>query len=136
MGMDLILGAVILIAALRGWFKGFFAQAIRLGGVVGGVYLAGPIRDLARPIAAERLTSMAPDLLDRILWWVAAFGAFVVLSGTATGLLMAYRRRLARERQLMAYRHESFWQCMDTLRDKRLLESMWDSDAPPWRVWD
>lgn len=42
---------------------------------------------------------------------------------------------LAREGQLMAYRHQSFWQCMDTLREKRLLEDMWDSGSPPWRVW-
>ncbi|MEZ5353553.1 MAG: glucose-1-phosphate cytidylyltransferase [Bryobacteraceae bacterium] len=43
--------------------------------------------------------------------------------------------RLAREGQLMAYRHESFWQCMDTLRDKNLLQQLWETD-PPWRVWD
>ncbi|QDV35124.1 CvpA family protein [Tautonia plasticadhaerens] len=98
MGMDLILGAIVLVSALRGWFRGFFSQAIRLGGLVGGVYLAGPLRDLARPIAAERMTSMSPELLDRILWWVAAVGSYVVLSGTATGLLSAYSRRMARER--------------------------------------
>lgn len=98
MGMDLILGAIVLVSALRGWFRGFFSQAIRLGGLVGGVYLAGPLRDLARPIAAERMTSMSPELLDRILWWVAAVGSYVILSGTATGLLSAYSRRMARER--------------------------------------
>jgi glucose-1-phosphate cytidylyltransferase len=43
--------------------------------------------------------------------------------------------RLAREGQLMAYRHEEFWQCMDTIRDKRLLESLWASGKPPWKVW-
>ena len=42
--------------------------------------------------------------------------------------------RLAREGQLMAYRHTSFWQCMDTLRDKKLLEELWSNGAP-WRVW-
>jgi glucose-1-phosphate cytidylyltransferase len=36
----------------------------------------------------------------------------------------------------MAYHHYSFWQCMDTLRDKNLLETLWDSGNPPWRVWD
>lgn len=41
-------------------------------------------------------------------------------------------RRLADDGQLMAYRHDSFWQCMDTLRDKKLLESLWDSGNPPW----
>ena len=45
-------------------------------------------------------------------------------------------QRLANERQLAAYRHSGFWQCMDTLRDKRLLERMWNAgSAPPWKVW-
>jgi glucose-1-phosphate cytidylyltransferase len=40
--------------------------------------------------------------------------------------------RLAEEGQLYAYRHEGFWQCMDTLRDLRYLESLWESGQPPW----
>ena len=44
--------------------------------------------------------------------------------------------RLAAEGQLMAYRHSSFWQCMDTLREKYILERMWQSGNPPWQVWD
>jgi glucose-1-phosphate cytidylyltransferase len=43
--------------------------------------------------------------------------------------------RLAADGQLMAYRHEGFWQPMDTLREKRLLEELWESGAAPWRVW-
>jgi glucose-1-phosphate cytidylyltransferase len=43
--------------------------------------------------------------------------------------------RLAREGQLAAYRHEGFWQCMDTLRDKKLLERLWDTGKPPWKTW-
>lgn len=43
--------------------------------------------------------------------------------------------RLAAENQLAAYRHDGFWQCMDTLRDKRLLESLWSSGRAPWRRW-
>jgi glucose-1-phosphate cytidylyltransferase len=43
--------------------------------------------------------------------------------------------RLAAEGQLMAFRHDSFWQSMDTLRDKRYLESVWASGQPPWKVW-
>lgn len=43
--------------------------------------------------------------------------------------------RLARDGQLMAYRHTSFWQCMDTLRDKRLLESLWENGKAPWKTW-
>lgn len=44
--------------------------------------------------------------------------------------------RLAAEGQLMAYRHDQFWQCMDTLRDVRLLEDLWQAGDPPWRVWE
>ncbi len=43
---------------------------------------------------------------------------------------------LARDQQLMAYRHDGFWQCMDTVRDKVLLEKLWESGSPPWRVWE
>ena len=42
--------------------------------------------------------------------------------------------RLAADGELAAYRHETFWQCMDTLRDKLHLESLWASGAPPWRT--
>ena len=44
--------------------------------------------------------------------------------------------RLARDGQLMAYRHTSFWQCMDTLREKHLLESLWQSGKAPWKTWE
>lgn len=43
--------------------------------------------------------------------------------------------RLAADRQLAAYRHDRFWQCMDTLRDKRQLEQLWQSGHSPWKVW-
>jgi len=43
--------------------------------------------------------------------------------------------RLASDRQLAAYRHEGFWQCMDTPRDKRLLETLWHEEQAPWKVW-
>jgi len=43
--------------------------------------------------------------------------------------------RLARERQLSAFVHDGFWQPMDTLRDKNLLESLWQSGQAPWKVW-
>lgn len=43
--------------------------------------------------------------------------------------------QLASERQLAAYQHGGFWQCMDTLRDKRLLENLWQNGSAPWKVW-
>ena len=42
---------------------------------------------------------------------------------------------LAAAGQLVAYRHEEFWQCMDTLRDLRYLESLWDAGRAPWKTW-
>ena len=43
--------------------------------------------------------------------------------------------QIAASGQLMAYRHTSFWQCMDTLREKKLLESLWESGKAPWKIW-
>lgn len=43
---------------------------------------------------------------------------------------------LAADGQLMAYRHEGFWQCMDTLRDKRLLQRLWETETAPWKTWE
>lgn len=43
--------------------------------------------------------------------------------------------RLAKEGQLMAYKHSDFWACMDTMRDKVMLERLWESGAAPWKVW-
>lgn len=44
-------------------------------------------------------------------------------------------QRLAHNGQLHAYRHDGFWQPMDTLRDKKYLEQLWESDCPPWKIW-
>jgi glucose-1-phosphate cytidylyltransferase len=43
--------------------------------------------------------------------------------------------KLAREGQLNAFKHAGFWQPMDTLRDKHVLEELWASNDPPWKVW-
>jgi glucose-1-phosphate cytidylyltransferase len=45
-------------------------------------------------------------------------------------------QRLAADGQLMAYKHESFWQCMDTLRERHILETLWLSGRAPWAVWE
>jgi len=70
-------------------------------------------------------------------------GAFFVLEpqvldyidGDQTQWELEPMERLAREGQLMAYRHEGFWQCMDTLRDKVLLQTLWESNNAPWQTW-
>jgi len=62
-------------------------------------------------------------------------GAFDYLQERDCSLEIDALSQLAADKQLSAYRHENFWQCMDTLRDKRLLESLWDNDRAPWKVW-
>lgn len=44
--------------------------------------------------------------------------------------------RLAENHQLLAFKHEGFWQAMDTLRDKNRLEDLWKSGKAPWKLWD
>ena len=44
-------------------------------------------------------------------------------------------QNLARDGMLAAYRHDGFWQYMDTLRDKRILEELWASGHAPWKIW-
>ncbi|MFH1362105.1 MAG: glucose-1-phosphate cytidylyltransferase, partial [bacterium] len=44
-------------------------------------------------------------------------------------------RKLAKSGELMAYKHDGFWQPMDTLREKKILEDLWETGAAPWKVW-
>jgi glucose-1-phosphate cytidylyltransferase len=62
-------------------------------------------------------------------------GVFDYLEGDRSSLEADALPRLAADRQLAAYRHHGFWQCMDTLREKRLLESLWQTEKP-WKVWE
>jgi glucose-1-phosphate cytidylyltransferase len=43
--------------------------------------------------------------------------------------------QLAHESQLVGYRHHGFWSCMDTLKEKNLLEELWSSGKAPWKIW-
>jgi glucose-1-phosphate cytidylyltransferase len=63
-------------------------------------------------------------------------GVFDYIEGEETVLEREPLERLAEDGQLMAFKHTSFWQCMDTLREKYILESYWQSGNAPWKVWD
>lgn len=73
--------------------------------------------------------------------WIS--GGFFVLEPSVLELIsgdaVVWEREplesLAREGELSVYRHHGFWQPMDTLREKRLLEQMWREDRAPWKVW-
>ncbi|MDB5353271.1 MAG: putative rane protein required for colicin production [Planctomycetota bacterium] len=93
MGLDITLGIVVLIGAIRGWFKGFLRQVIPLGALVGCVYAADPVRDLARPYAASYFPSIGGEILDRLLWWTAAALLYVLMTGVSLSILKSMRRR-------------------------------------------
>ena len=63
-------------------------------------------------------------------------GVFDYIGGDDTQWEKEPLENLAKDGQLMAYRHDSFWQCMDTLREKHILETLWQDGNPPWRVWE
>ena len=63
-------------------------------------------------------------------------GLFDYLEGDETVLEKAPMQRLSEAGELDAYRHEGFWQCMDTQREKKKLEELWDSGRAPWKIWE
>ncbi len=60
---------------------------------------------------------------------------FDYLEGDDSSLEANALESLARDGQLMAFKHDGFWQCMDTLRDKRYLEGLWQKGQAPWKKW-
>lgn len=56
--------------------------------------------------------------------------------GDALVLEQEPMRRLVADGEMMVYRHDGFWQCMDTYRDYRLLDELWRSGRSPWKVWN
>jgi glucose-1-phosphate cytidylyltransferase len=99
-----------------------------------------PARSGQLEMEGERVSSFSEKPLDQ--GWIN--GAFLVLEPEVFDYIDADEtqfekepmERLAAEGQLMAYRHEGFWQCMDTMREKKILEDLWDSGNAPWRSWD
>lgn len=61
---------------------------------------------------------------------------FDYLEGDQTVFETTPLQRLVEEGELMSYRHTGFWQCMDTAREKELLETLWANGTAPWKVWD
>ena len=62
-------------------------------------------------------------------------GVFNVIDDETTVWEQKPLRELVRRRQLSAYRHLGFWQPMDTLRDKAVLDGLWETGKAPWKVW-
>jgi len=60
---------------------------------------------------------------------------FNYIEGNSTVFEKQPLERAAKEGQLMAFKHDGFWKCMDTQRDKTQLEELWESGKAPWKVW-
>jgi glucose-1-phosphate cytidylyltransferase len=60
---------------------------------------------------------------------------FAYIDGMDTALEREPLEALVRRRELVAYRHSGFWHAMDTLRERQLLEEMWQHGVAPWKVW-
>jgi glucose-1-phosphate cytidylyltransferase len=62
-------------------------------------------------------------------------GVMEYISGDMTVWELDPLQKLARDGMVSAYKHEGFWQSMETLRDKNVLEDMWQSGSAPWKIW-
>jgi glucose-1-phosphate cytidylyltransferase len=98
-------------------------------GRYGALDLEGPKvnRFLEKPPGDNMLVNggyfvLQPSVLDRI-------------AGDFTAWETDPLEELARDGELMAFRHTGFWHPMDTLRDKNMLEELWQSGHAPWKVW-
>ena len=103
--------------------------AVRPPARFGGLELDGPCvaRFAEKPQTGEGWINGGFFVLDRKV--------FDYIDGDETPWETTPMERLTREGQLMAYRHEGFWQPMDTLREKNLLEDLWQTGHAPWKVW-
>jgi glucose-1-phosphate cytidylyltransferase len=124
---DVDLGALLRFHRAHG--KVATITAVRPPARYGGLYFEGPLvnRFTEKPQAGEGWINGG--------FMVFEPGIFRWVGGDEQSLEVDVLERLAREGQLGAYRHDRFWQCMDTLRDKRALESLWQDGLAPWRVW-
>ena len=91
-------------------------------------------------IDGNRITEFSEKPQTREGWINGAFfvlepGVFDYIKDDSTQWEKEPLENLANDDQLMAYKHTSFWQCMDTLREKYIMETYWNSGNAPWRIW-
>lgn len=68
-------------------------------------------------------------------FFVCEPGVFDYIEGDDTQFEREPLENLAKDGELMAYQHGGFWQCMDTIRDRKYLQELWDHGQAPWKVW-
>ena len=88
----------------------------------------------------ERISAFQEKTIDPSEWINGAFfvldpGVFDFIAGDHTQFEHEPLCGLAQAGELMAYRHEAFWQCMDTLKEAQDLNALWQSGRAPWKIW-
>lgn len=91
-------------------------------------------------LAGDRVTAFAEKTRAADEWINGAFfvlepGVFDYIGGDATPFEREPLGALAAAGELMAHRHEGFWQCMDTLKEAQDLNALWRRGAAPWQIW-
>jgi len=91
-------------------------------------------------IEQNKVTRFDEKPLEGEAWINGAFFVlepqiFDYIEGDATQFEHQPLENLARDGELMAYQHHGFWQCMDTIREKTILENLWASGDAPWKGW-
>lgn len=89
---------------------------------------------------AGRVTEFAEKCPSRTGWinggyWVLEPSVLDVIDGDPTMFEREPADRLVQRGELMAFRHDGFWRCLDDEHDRRQLDRLWGSGRPPWRVW-
>ena len=85
-----------------------------------------------RSFREKRTTDGTPINVGYMVFEPAIFD---YLEDDTTILEQEPMNRLAKDGELMSYRHNGFWQCMDTLNEKRILEKLWETGNAPWKKW-
>ncbi|MDJ0510223.1 MAG: glucose-1-phosphate cytidylyltransferase [Crocosphaera sp.] len=91
-------------------------------------------------LEGQKIVEFSEKIQTKEGWINGAFfvlepDVFNYIEGDKTQFEKEPLETLAKEGELMAYRHNSFWQCMDTVRDKKRLEKLWESGQAPWKTW-
>ena len=110
------------------------------GGLATLTAIHPPARFGRLTLEGERIAAFQEKTTDPAEWINGAFftldpGVFGFIAGDATQFEHEPLSRLAAAGELMAYRHESFWQCMDTLKEAQDLNALWQIGKAPWKVW-
>ena len=92
-------------------------------------------------LAGDRVAAFQEKVVDQDDWINGAFfvvepGVFEYIEGDEVSWERGPLAQLAAEGQLVAYRHEDFWQCMDTLHEAEYLSGLWEEGAAPWKIWE